>query len=464
MVPLGPNTVSDGTPKAESAPILMPPTPIETEKAPASLELNPAFPDNRSFTNDRKPPAGSAQDARTWESLPKNGLVLVGDPMARPTTTGSLGGLPDRLGSNGENPIGTSSHSSASAVTSPAIMEWQLESLRLASEQKRRLGVQVSTDILQDDASPKEVLPTAIEPPAGWQSIEIELKKHLTDCDDLLRRGAVFSGRQEALIAIRLLLRNLDQRRSRWVSEPSFDQALVAFRESTEFYESMQHPERSQDVPALVRGHQTPVLKNTELKSLPPAIAAQHYMHFAKDRMIAAAEYHPWASDLYYALGKCFERQAEESTLEQSMLLSQAAACYQAALATKNNHAQAANQLGFVLLQLDRNQEAEFYLRESLKMSQTPQAYRNLAELYRRNGNEPARTWATNQIAALQVSAPNRMGVPAIQEVDPATFASISPRNAWTYSANTPNPTSAPAANGQVQQASATSWLGRLFR
>lgn len=444
LVPLSPRNPKD------SGPSLMPPVPTPTAPMSPGVELHPAYPDGRDFTF--QPMQGKSPHSG-MEFLPRTGLILASE---------SHGGLPQGL------PDRNTSHSAI--PNSPFLPQeriaqnedWISENQRAAWEQRNRIGKLVSEELLKDAESPIESRPTAIEPPSGWNALEKELKARLQSCDEMLRRGAVYSGKQEAIVAIRLLLRQLDQRRSQWISEPFFDQALAAFKEESEFHRTSDSPDRSLDVEEIVRGHSTPVLKGCNLAHVPPAIAAQHYQHFAKDRLIAAAERHPWAADLFYAFGKCLEKQAVEATSESEMLLGQAAICYQAALASRSQHAEAANQLGFVLLKLDRCEEAQMFLAHSVQVRPSIEAYQNLIELYRRRGNQQGIDWASNQAIAMRKSQTNPRNLPRVHEVDPGTFATMSPRFDW----NNVQPMTNPSVQTPPAQAAqkSSSWFGRMFR
>ena len=395
----------------------------------------------------------------------------------------SRNGLPDRRGANPSEANGTSANGPSIRTAEQSQLSVQDQMLLEDKERRQRIGSLVSRELLQPNYVTEEK-PPAIEPPVGWRAIEKDLRDSLTRCDNLLKRKAVQSGRHEVLIAMRQLMRALDQRRGDWRSEPHMDLALQAFREEADFHASLKNPEQSSSVAAIVASHQTPVLKGMRLDELAPDTAAQYYHQYAKDQFVLAAERHGFASDIYYAYGKCLERLANENQEQRSMLLHQAAVCYQAALIIRSDQSDAANELGYVLLQLDRNSEAFDALQYSLKLRPTTETYRNLAELYRRHGDENGTNWAVNQIAAIQKTGTNLTpGRPIVQEVSPEVFASLSPRDeamATAFAANQmnqgnvvptsypayqgPNPVPAPPVNSPAPQNANASWYQRMFR
>lgn len=344
---------------------------------------------------------------------------------------------------------------------SPVITASIAESDRQAA--RMRLASQVSREILNDSQQPMGLAPLPIEPPAGWKSVEGELRERMAKCDELLKRNAVLSGRDEILTGLRLLFRAIDLRSGNWTSEPALDQALAAFAEESDFQQSLVNPTHAQSTARIVEGHATQALKQVDLSGVSPDLAAQHYRSYARQQLTQAAQGHPWAADLIYGLGKTYERRAESVSEQSVMFRNQAIACYAAALDVAPNHADGANQLGYSLLKLDRVNEAQTILSQAVQNSPSAEAWRNLAEVYRRQGQAEQQAFAVEQVAMLD--KPSRPpGVPEVIQIDPGTFAGISPNQQMTQSAAynaQAIPVSAAAANSPTKS---SSWFSRLLR
>ncbi len=330
-------------------------------------------------------------------------------------------------------------------------------------QSRMRTASRVSAELLDASRGPLAKSPLPIEPPTGWKTIEDNLKQHLANCDDLLRRGAILSAREEVLMGMRSLFRSIDLRGGTWTSEPAMDQALAAFAEESDFYRSNSTPGAGQNTERIISGHKTNALKQTQLHLVSPDLAAQHYRAYAKQQWLIAAQGHPWTADLLYAYGKTLEREADQSPNESQMRRSQAVVCYQAAMEVNPRNADNANQLGFALLQLDRVDEAHVALNHSIQINPKAETWNNLVEVYRRRGEADQVAYAQRNILNLkQNDAPEMIGVPEVIEVDVKTFASVSPYPIGMQ----PN---APSQS-QVQQASAvappakSSWFGKLFK
>lgn len=267
--------------------------------------------------------------------------------------------------------------------------------------------------------------PTLADPPRGWGAVGDELVERLTRCDTLLRHGAIHSARDEATIGLRTLARAIDIRLARVESEAALAAGLTALEEQQAFYAVQANPSAQ---PNIAAGHRTAVQINADGLRTPPLIAAGLYRRWAREQFVAAAAGHPWAADYLYALGRTYEAEAEIDPLQASMHREIAACCYQAAIQVRSDHTEAANQLGFVLLRLDRLAEAEAALVAAA--SQTPDAlvYQNLAELHRRRGDEYASRQAASQAAKLAGSTGGGDAkVPEVTELTPQQFARYSP-------------------------------------
>jgi tetratricopeptide (TPR) repeat protein len=349
------------------------------------------------------------------------------------------------------------SHETASQVVPASMAESDAMSSRM------RLASQVSRELLGSQQQSLGVAPLPLEPPTGWKNVESELRQHLAKCDELLRRNAILSAREEVLMGLRVLFRALDLRSGEWISEPAFDQALAAFSEESDFHQSLRNPTRGQPTARIVAGHATQALKQVDLNGVSPELAAQHYRAYARQQLAKAAQGHPWAADLLYAFGKTYERRADSSKEDGFMFHNQAVTCFSAALDVVPNHVDGANQLGYTLMKLDRIDEAEAILSQATQMNPSADAWKNLAEVYRRRGQLDQVAIAVQQATALSLPT-EASKLPEVYQVDPQTFVGMSPNqfmNPAIASAVTTTPAvSAPAA----PPAKSTSWFSRLVR
>ncbi|MBM3963761.1 MAG: hypothetical protein FJ308_01655 [Planctomycetes bacterium] len=319
-----------------------------------------------------------------------------------------------------------------------------------------------------------------IEPPVGWSSIEMELRRCLENCDQLLRRNAVFSARDEAMQGLRTLVRAVDTHRQQWTCEKALQQAMIAMKECADFEDSVLLD--AKQLRLIINNHTTPVLKEKDIAVISPTVAGQHYRAFARQSFLIATDGHPWGSDLLYALGKTYEREAEQDVPRGMMLRNQATVCFQAANMLGPTRSHISNQLGFNLLQLDRIDEAYQALKSSLESQPSASAWRNLAEVYRRRGAVDSVNYALAQADSLSAGdSSSALRTPEIMEVSPEEFARYSPppvmASTMTVGAASSNPTGSfagpvvhsglnsttAASNGPVA-VSNKGWFPKVFR
>jgi len=388
-------------------------------------------------------PAPDEQPSSPWSKPFTVSVPPAQPPRHEETQLDSWGepGSKDRVPEVASAPIPGSDAPRSDAPGSDAPGSATAGSAKRARSDKRvraTLASRISEDVLTPAILPsrKEVQP--VDTPTGWRSVEASLRSSLDRCDHLLRRGAVHSSRQEAVASLKLLFRTLDLHRQRWESELAGQQALTALKEAEDFERSSMTEPTS--VQWLVQSHQTPVLRETNLESISPAIAAQHYRSYARDALITAADQHPWAADLFYALGRTYEKEAQHDVARQLTLLQHATVCFQSAFAVDARRPHISNQLGFNLLQLDRVDEANAALQASIAAKPTVNAYHNLVEVYRRTGRIDEMHWASKEAAALSVGETHYSPAqPEITEISPEEFARISPPPASLQLYQTPS-------------------------
>jgi tetratricopeptide (TPR) repeat protein len=276
-----------------------------------------------------------------------------------------------------------------------------------------------------------------VDGPPGWQAIGEKLSQQIDHCQQLLNRKAYYSAREEAETAMLYLVRVLDLMSNSYRSEPAWHAAGLAMQEAEDFSNMQRLTSDSDFLRRIILSHQTPVLKDVDATELAPLTAAQHYRQYAEFKMTEAAQGHPWAAEVIYALGRTYQAQADAVSDEtQHNLRWKAVTLYRGARHIAPSNAVAANQLGYVLLQMDRPLDAREAVVTSLNATPSLAAYENLVEASRRLGDTSTANWATAQAMVIRAAQPQHSPIPAVVEVDPRTFAAVSP---YTIGPN-PNP------------------------
>lgn len=293
-------------------------------------------------------------------------------------------------------------------------------------ERKKAWAAMVSAESIERTANKHNELLSAVDNPEGWQSIRDRLSGHIRQCQHLLSRRAYYSAREEAQVAIKHLMQTIDLHLGGYQSEPNFAIAMTALQEAQDFTNSnAQHGQSTVNV--LVGSHSSEVLKRYELSNVSPLAAAEHYRIYAADKLVEAAQNHPWASELYYTLGRIAQAESEATVGNiQTNLRWKALTMYRAAAAINPQNGIALNQLGFIFLQMDRPQDAREALVAAVQLGSTPQAATNLIAASQKLGDPSLQAWAQQRARPMRQAARPRPGANVVQ-VAPSAFVAMNP-------------------------------------
>jgi tetratricopeptide (TPR) repeat protein len=245
---------------------------------------------------------------------------------------------------------------------------------------------------------------------------------------ELASRGAYFAARTQFIRALRLLGQGLDTEHQTNIHSRSLAVGLAAISEAEDFIPTGSRLEADLDVPAIIDGHRTPVLKNANTENLTPLSALTCYFTFAQEQLAAAAGREVAGSMALHALGKLHAALAGHNGGNVQAAESKAVAFYQAALLVYPRNYMAANDLGVLLARCGNYREAEAALTYSLSIDVQPTTWHNLAVVYRQLGVAAAARQA-DQLwqAARQAEIARRKALQTpsqhlVRWVDPSAF------------------------------------------
>jgi tetratricopeptide (TPR) repeat protein len=249
----------------------------------------------------------------------------------------------------------------------------------------------------------------------------------------LAEKGAMYASRKEFTAAISAIAQAHDvEHRTRQFSQAT-SAGFQALKEAGEF-----NATGEVDVRRLVAGHKTPVLKQFDVSDLPPTLAAQHYYNYAKEQLAAGVGRETVGSIALYGLAKIVIAGAGANA-QQLEYTGPAMALYQAALICEPQNFRAAHELGVLLAGSGQLELARDMLMGSVASSPQPVMLKNLAVVHSRLGEQQQAADAQQKANVLTQTSPNTNS-PAVQWVDPATFASMGagadPANPPTSTAN----------------------------
>ena len=251
---------------------------------------------------------------------------------------------------------------------------------------------------------------------------------------ELASRGAQFAARLQFIRALRLVAQGLDADRQTDLHSRSLAAGLTAIREAEDFIPDGSHLEANLDVPAIIEGHRTPVLKSADTETLSPLLALRCYFTFAQEQLAAAVGREVAGSMALHALGKLHGTLAGNSGSRAAE--SKAVSFYQAALLAYPGNHMAANDLGVLLARCGNGREAEAALKYSLSIRRQSTGWHNLAIVYRQLGQTALARQADrlSQSARLAETArrktPQNPSQQPVRWVDTRTFAQVTGRKA----------------------------------
>jgi len=237
----------------------------------------------------------------------------------------------------------------------------------------------------QDGGTTPSVAPWAAGPPLGTafeparrsprlEEIAREADGHTRRGFELASRRAHHSARAEFIQALRLVAQGLDVEHNTSTHSAALAAGLAAIDEAEDFLPTGSRLEAQLDLPGLIAGHRTPVLKGPQSRHLTPLEALETYFTFAQEQLATAAGDEVAGSIALHALGKLNAARGPQTPVAQP----KAVTFYQAALVVCPANSLAANDLGVLLARAGRLEDARRVLAHSLSLSNDPTTRYNL--------------------------------------------------------------------------------------
>jgi Tfp pilus assembly protein PilF len=266
--------------------------------------------------------------------------------------------------------------------------------------------------------------------------LETQLPPHINRClsyaFDLAQRGAVYSAAAEFQSVLEMCALELDIRDGSSIHRDALRQGLIALAEADEFSSEQVDWRRSADVRSIAASHVTPVLQKT-----PTAVdsiqATQAYYAYAEERLTYACGELPGSSLAFYGLGRTIVVPDTQVTHAAG----KAALYHRVALSVAPKNVLAGNELGVILAQHGRLDEAEKLFQQCVATGGTPETYQNLLAVYARKADQQAAQpiAAAAQTPSAQVAAASPTG--STVHVAEATKAASVPEVVENESAST---------------------------
>lgn len=257
----------------------------------------------------------------------------------------------------------------------------------------------------------------------------------------LAEKGAMYASRKEFTSALTLISQARDIEYGTRQFSQSTAAGLEALKEANDF---LKPGSATADLSRIVAGHKTPILKDLDVSDLPPSLAAQHYYDYAKVQLSAGIGRETVGSIALYGLGRIIVAGGGANS-QQMEYTGPAMALYQAALICEPQNFRAAHELGVLLASSGQLELARNMLLGSAHASPQPMMWKNLAVVHARLGEAQLAAEAQQKATVLEQTSPNA-NTPAVQWVDPATFAQLGSTTDPTLPPKTVKPATASPA------------------
>jgi tetratricopeptide (TPR) repeat protein len=264
----------------------------------------------------------------------------------------------------------------------------------------------------------------AAAPSPEMQAVLEQAEERLREGFKLAERGALFLARAEFVGVLELIAQANDLQRGTQFYTESLTAGLAALEESRDFVRT--RPVGKQlDIELIVSGHRTQILKQED-QAISTLVAARRYYTYAQEQLAGAAGGEARSSIALYGLGKAATITGDGAPAEKMEWTAQAMVLHQAALMADRGNFRAANELGVILARNGDWRHARNLLVHSVRLSPHPSTFRNLAVAHTRLGETQLAAAASQQAIALESTGRHSRG-PAVQWVDPVTFAGSAP-------------------------------------
>jgi tetratricopeptide (TPR) repeat protein len=231
--------------------------------------------------------------------------------------------------------------------------------------------------------------PIGKEPPVRSEQLESIARQADTQTRhgfELAGRGAYCAARSEFISALRLVAQGLDADGRTKIHGKSLAAALTALKEAEDFLSGGARLEADLDLTAVISGHATPALKNTDTSSLTALTAMKAYFTYAQEKFAQAEGNEVAGSMALRALGKLHEELAKGKGAGTKAAGQKAVVFYQAALMVCPQNLMAANDLGVMFARNGNYEQARKMLEYSLSLRKQSDVWHNLAVVYERLG------------------------------------------------------------------------------
>lgn len=277
----------------------------------------------------------------------------------------------------------------------------------------------------------------------------------------LCRRGALFAARQEFFLALNIIAQSRDESSGGQEHSRALSRGFLALKEAEGFVVDNIEAGSTLDVASVVETHRCNVMTTQEAEMLTPAQATHRYIEFAKQQLDQACGRNVVSAEAFFCLGKLYTAVSKTRSVPSNLDSSKSIAFHEAALQSDEKNYRSSNELGVLMAQSGRMEEAKRYLKKSLIVHRTPQAWQNLAMTHRQLGEVELAELAESEFA-MASQAPIVNSTSPIQWVPTESFSTAAPFDYQPRVASNPESRPTPSAEQSKIKSITKSFSERL--
>ena len=217
--------------------------------------------------------------------------------------------------------------------------------------------------------------------------VEARAKKRIQYGESLSRRRSFYAAREEFILALLLITNSHETDSTHHAYADRLTQALTAMDEINDFSAMRNSGGYDHRFQQTIHSHKTQLFAGADLTTISPRKAIDLYCGFAQSRIEQAIGFSVAGSEALHALGKLESMTPNANPQNASTSQSKAIVFYRAALSVNPANALCANDLGVLLFNMGRLNEAEEALRLSLEPVQSRLVWRNLASVHKQQAS-----------------------------------------------------------------------------
>ncbi len=222
----------------------------------------------------------------------------------------------------------------------------------------------------------------------------------------LSRRGAAFAARQEFYSALRILAQSHDKQIGGTRYTQALRNGIIAIKEAQDFIVTDTETQIGLDVASVIETHTTELISATSARSMTAIEAVQRYFAYASHQLSRCGGQNAVAAEALYCLGKLHSVQANNGPNPSKLDVAKSMVYHQSAVVADPSNYRSLNELGVLYANSGRFQESKQMLKNSLRINQLPQAWKNLAVIHQRMGENDLAELANREYQMASTRAP----------------------------------------------------------